>query len=399
MSDDTNNPNPPSKEGGQPDENKLDSAVRQADSSTPDGQVQQVKPDELADDKEFNALEKLSEDDLEKMLSGEKPAAAAPAAQPGAPAAGTDPASPSAPAATQQPGAPAATQADDDDKTVPIGFIPKARFDEVNNRSKALEEENVKLREERAYLAGRDSARVPDPANEPDQEGVLVGNLRKLNENFNASNLKLAEQFDAGEITAKEWKEKEQKLKEINEALQRQFEDKLDGVRRARSAPDPETVNRTINDDPWLKTRTAELRTAHPWIDNVSPQLLEVLKTHAAQALANKGISLGADVQSTWYLRQEMAAVGTAMGLNALGRTAAPAGTQPQNPNAPTVQQGKDKLALAGNQPPMPTAAGVNAPTDAVKTNKVEEMTEDQLSRLSTQDLDAILAGLNRKVA
>lgn len=377
----------------------IENAIRESAAPTPDGSVVQVKPEDLQDDSEFNSLEKMSENDLDKLLSGEKPnpkpADAPPAPTPAA-GEGDPPPAATAPAGTEGQPAPAV------DPKAPIATIPKPRFDEVNNKVKELEAENIKLREERAYLAGRDSKASAPPAPEVDQEAVIASNLDKLNKNFNDSMLKLAEQYDNGEMTAKEWREKEQKLKAVADTLQNKFLNELDDVRAAKSRPDPQAAHQRINSDAWLQEQTQTLRTNNPWLDLVSPKLLEVMRVDALNRLKANGVSIGADVQSTWTLRQEMAAVGKEMGLNNLKASAPAAPTTQNNPNTPTTEQGRLKLALAGQQPPMPTSAGVSAPTDALGTytqETVVNMSDDQLAKLSTTELDALLTKFGRKVA
>lgn len=368
----------------------IDAALREADKTTPDGDVSNVPPEKLTDDQQFNALENLSDAELEKMLDGGDDAAA-PAAQDPAPGVAEPAAAPAAPAPD-----PAARQPE---------FIPYARFAEVNTKARDLEAENTRLREDRAYLAGRDAARTAAPkADDVDEEAVIIGNLERLQANYKAAALKLADEFDNGGITMREYREREQKLNEVSDALADKFATRLNVVRDQKNTPDPQLVRNTINTDPVLVLRTNELKAQNPWLDKASVPLLETLKERATANLAAKGVNLGPDTSSTWLLRQEMAAVGNAMGLQALGAPSAPAapaapGTTPQNPNTPTVDQGKAKLALAGQQPPLPTTAGVNAPTDALKTVKAEEMTEDQLASLSVTELDAILNNLKRKVA
>lgn len=295
----------------------------------------------------------------------------------------------------------AAPAAGNDGAKQPASMIPKPRFDEVLNHNRDLEAENARLKEQVAFAAGAASTnpnlpRVADPLGEVHRQ------MDDLDKSFNTQMEALVDKFDNGDLTMKQFRQEERKLQVATQAVYDGLYDKKQEIETARSRPDPNVRHAEIIKDPRLEALTVKLRQDNPWLEQTSDAQMESM-TARAYALANKaGYKITDDVNGTWILRQYIVIAGRELGIDRLyaggsGQPAANAGNGSQAPaagNAPTAQQRKDKIALANQQPPLPTVAGVNAPTNALGTHDLNKMSDVEIAdALPTSALEK-LAGI-----
>lgn len=334
-------------------------------------------------------LAKLEPDEIARMLEAgttavATPPAAAPAAAPAAPAA--DHAAPPA----------------EGDEGAPGDMIPRVRLNQEIQKRRDLEAQNAKLVEERAYLAGRADAAAAAPAApaapKEDPVEVITQNLQTLSRNFNEAQLKLAEEFDQGNLSAKEWKQKEQALIAANRRLETQFNNDLIEHRRAQSQPDPQKVVNVIQNHAGLKAKTQEIMDANPWMASLPARLQGPIQQEAEEILESQMItlspnaSLAEQLSYTYDLRLAMVDVAKRWGFGG-GAAAAPAA--PTAPAATTTQQAtpeqiKSKLELSRTQPAIPNLAGSSLPTDAMAGIPLESMSVDQIASLDPKVLAAL---------
>lgn len=367
-------------------ENVLDAAVA-ATEPTP-GTTPAAAP---TTEPTFKELSKFSDEQLDALLKADPkiadPAPSAPAAVP--------PVDPTA-------AAPAATGEDDPvDPAAPNGYVPLARLNQEIEKRRRSEEEALRLKEERAYFAGKADATAAAPAAPAapaeDYEAMALKNLQTLTTNYNTAQDTLADKYERGEISYKELKAEERKLNANYQKLESKFQGDIQEARAQKSAPDPRTLQDQINNHPGLKAKTAEIMQQNPWMAELSPELQTPLRDAAVKLLEKEMIflpdrpTLQDLLNYTYDLRLAMVDVAQTWGFGP--KTPAAAGTAaPGAPGAPKADPTaiQSKLRLAGQQPPLPTQAGAALPTDALAGVGAEGMSVEQLSKLPTAQLDAL---------
>lgn len=372
----------------QPDEsldlaaNNLDAAIERGDAPEPARSANPVAEPSLSD------LEKMSGAELDKMLmegtkAVEAPAAAAPVGD--IPAAGGA-------APTDEDGLPAD----------PNGTVPIARLNQEIQKRRKLEQEREQLLQDRAYMAGKADAAASATAEPPvDHEAVIAFNLQKLAENYNDNIVKLAKQFDDGEFTAAEWKQREQQLEASFKKYQQKFTADLEEVRIRKNTPDPRTVAQDLENHAGLKAHSTKLEQDNPWLANIPKQLEGPMADAAVEVLAQHNIFLPKNpsfqelVEYTADLRSAMVDVARAWGFEKMAGTPASGTTTATQKADP--EQIRSKLALARQQPPVTTIAGAALPTDAMSGIQPEHRTTDELAKLSPKELDALIERESRQ--
>lgn len=283
--------------------------------------------------------------------------------------------------------------------------VPYGRFAEVNRKARDLELENARLRglAEGVRTAGpRQPAQEAPPEPTPEQKRAAVET--EWDQQIEA----LAKRYDDGEIS----------LADHGKALRRmnaEYQGKVDAAVRQPDTqqpsrePDPEALERDINDDSGVRRATAHLADDNPWLRQPTPGLRRALQEdlaaiqprgegwarHIAAQAGHNYDRLGVRSQ-TVFLRIGMVAAAKEAGLDQqYSRTipqAAPAAAEtpakPQpgsrpNPGALTPEQRRAKAGLARSHPPDLTQAGSPAGTSqAVTDADIEGMTDEEIAAL-----------------
>lgn len=280
-------------------------------------------------------------------------------------------------------------------------MIPKARLDEVLS-------ENALLRDQVGYMRGVIDARQGQPAATPatdpkpdtkqaqtqtpdPNQGNAVDAIEQQIEAAEKKKLELAERYDEGEISSKQWKEQEIAIdKEIrqlsNQRLERvREESRLEAHSVVSAKQKEEVVNETA----------LNLQKAHPNVavidalpPSVSKGVWEAITTQAAQNLAARGINVndGSAASHVALVREKARLTDN---LEAFGIAGKPV-SSPQQPaagNAPVQKKPSDmamnraaKIDLANSQPPSTADMGKGANNAELSETDIENMTEDQMA-------------------
>ena len=325
---------------------------------------------------------------IEEMKAAEAEIAKGNGSQPAAPAEGKAPeATPEAPAAApkDKPGSGPA-------------MIPKARLDEV------LSERDL-LRDQVGYLRGLHDAKAPaatvtsaQPAKAPDQpagkpadQGVVVDEIETAITAAEGKKLALAERYDNGEISSKQWKQEEIL---IDKEIRGLSDKRLDKVRED-SRNEAQAVVTANNFESVKNNLCVQLQAKNPnvaFIDSLSPGqrdgIWKDITDDAIKNLAAQGVKVSdANPQSKLLLIQEKARLTNDLSKYGF-KPAAPATPAPVVPTgqpkglSETAQNRKAKIELANSQPPSITDMGNGANNGEITEADIENMNEDQMADL-----------------
>lgn len=286
-------------------------------------------------------------------------------------------------------------------------MIPKARLDEV------LSERDL-LRDQVGYLRGLNDARQGQPAAvtpptatspKPDmqtpqattdqsQGNAAVDTIEQQIEAAEKKKLELAERYDEGEISSKQWKEQEIAIdKEIRQLSNQRFERV-----REESRVEAQAVVSAKQKEEVVNSTALDLQKAHPnvaVIDALPPGVRDgVWKDITAQAtqnLALRGIDVkdGSAASHVALVREKARLTDNleAFGIAGVKPAAAPAATpavntQAQKKPSDMAINRAAKIDLANSQPPSTADMGKGANNAELTESDIENMTEDQMADL-----------------
>lgn len=277
-------------------------------------------------------------------------------------------------------------------------MVPKARLDEV------LSERDL-LRDQVGYLRGLNDAKATQapataapatekPATVPADQGGVVDEVEAAITAAEAKKLELAERYDNGEISSKQWKEEEIKIdKEIRGLSDKRLE-------KVREESRIEALNavQTSNFETVKNSVGLQLQAQHPNVSvidalppAVSKGVWEQITDQAAKNLAAQGIKVSKDnAQSQLMLIKEKARLTDDL-TPFLGYTpqrapkAAESGQPGPKVTSEAAQNRKAKIDLANSQPPSIADMGAGANNAEITESDIENMTEDQVADLLTK--------------
>lgn len=239
---------------------------------------------------------------------------------------------------------------------------------------------------------------APQPGQQqqqPQQQQPPEQRLAAVNAGIDA----LADRFDAGELTMKDFKTEERKLQDQAQAIR---DEQSAAHRQAANPPPPQA-----NDELYLESLTAKLEQQHPWVvvfDQVGTDAdWALLKDRALENLKTKGID-PTKPAGRYEFRREMSEIADQLGPSLIADRAKAKGitlptgqqsqqpAQQQQPNggprplSPTAQARAAAIAKAGDAPPDISAMpgyGAN-PSELPTEGSLEVMNDDDIGKLPT---------------
>ncbi len=341
---------------------------------------------------------------IAEMKAAEAEIATAAGTQPPAEAAGTQ-----APQGKEPPAATAAAP------KAPTVMVPKARLDEV------LSERDL-YRDQVGYLRGLNEAKkapatepapvsaTGQPATKPADGVAKVDEVEVAITAAEEKKLALAERYDNGEISSKQWKQEEIAIDKEIRALSDKRLEKL----REEARIETQNAVQTNNFEAVKNNVGLQLQAKHPnvaVIDALPPNMRDGvwkdITDQAVQNLAAKGIDAKSNnPQAKLLLIQEKARLTDnleAFGLK--GQAPAPAAVAPTGqPVQPKPSEAalarKAKIDLANSQPPTITDMGAGSNNGEITEADIEKMTEDQVADLllrAPQAIQRIMGGTQNR--
>lgn len=269
-------------------------------------------------------------------------------------------------------------------------MIPKARLDEVLSERGKFAEDNAKLQQEIAYLRGIVDARggTPPASGQPPtqtQEPTPEQKLAAIQKDID----KLAEKFDAGEITMADFKRQERELQNLEFTLREEV--LLGKVKQQQPVPAGNAL--------YLDDMTARLEQQHPWVAEFeffdSKADWDYLKAVAIERMLEQKLDPRDGDLGKFNFRKEVAQAADEFGPALLGARMAKAGrtppgqatsptTTPQAQLSPAAKARQDKLGTAAGAPPDLTsmAGSPGTTTPQFSDAQIENMSEDEIGNM-----------------
>lgn len=272
-------------------------------------------------------------------------------------------------------------------------MIPKARLDEV-----------LRERDEYAgkanYFRGIAEARgemVKQPSGAPSNETATpTKTVQDVLDDISNAKIGLAEKYEAGEITAVEWKKQEVGL----DRIERDMQSKLQAaeIERVQQQAKIEAQHAVQSDN--LNRQAAELEAKHPYTRLLRDDQMAVLSKIASDQLRAQKIDPKADM---FKFRETLAALTDQYGPIMTGKeitqdnSASAKGSAQQNTAAgvkptlsPMAQARQNKSRIAEQQPPNTNVLGSGGGTRP-------EITEADIMKMSDDELAALPPSIQSK--
>lgn len=312
----------------------------------------------------------------------------------------------------------AGSKAEDDNQSNPM--IPKARFDEV------LSERDL-LRNQVGYMRGlidanqqnagqqpqkQESGNKNDQTDEDNQEGSEVDEFDAKIAEAEAKKLELAEKYDEGDLSTKEWREAEIAIdREIRGLSDQREQARLEELRNESKAHTDSSLTAAQTAD-YINDQALAIQQNHPNIQTIdqlpeatSNAVWATINQQAERNLAQRGVNLQDNSANTRLaLIQEKAALtdqltpeNTTKLLMGQYQFVDPrqyqAPTQQENGQTTQTEGGKsqpsqaaknrgEKIDLANSQPPSIADMGKGTGTGELSEADIENMSQEQLADL-----------------
>lgn len=244
-------------------------------------------------------------------------------------------------------------------------MVPKARLDEVLRKNAEMAERIARLEGAVGAIAmGKPAGTTPaeEPAREPTPEERI--------EAIRADIDKLAEQYESGEISTREWARENTRLQET-----------LLDLRAA-------TTSRAAQSDAYLEEQTGNLVREFPVLTTITSDDVEAIVPLARREAQKQGIDISTDLK----LRRHIAAFAQSY----YGQNQAPGG-KPQGqgqPSQPAAGNGQAKLNMARNAPP-----NLNQHAVAYSGQSAGAPSDDRVMQMRDDDLLALPPDVLAKIA
>lgn len=295
-------------------------------------------------------------------------------------------------------------------------MVPKPRFDEV------LSERDL-LRDQVGYLRGlvdagtqaRAQAQQPAPSQQQKPQetsqnqasGSVVDDLETAINAAEAKKLELAERYDNGELSTKQWKEQELLIDKEIRLLSSTRLDQVKEDSRAQAQAHAQAVVDAQQYEQWVERQGLAIQNNHPNVGLIDAHpmansIWNGIAAQAAQNLASRGIDARMSEQDPRVklaVMQERAALTDRYSVETIQQLygdfrqnfdASKYQKQPVNngqeapgqkqPSAIAINRGQ-KLDLAASQPPSIADMGVGGNSNLTAAD-IEKMSEDQIADL-----------------
>lgn len=283
-------------------------------------------------------------------------------------------------------------------------MVPKARLDEV------LSERDL-LRSQIAYMQGLEDARAKQApsgnqektedgnGDKGNQDGSNVDTIDAAIEAAEQKKLELAEKYDEGEISTRDWKAAELAIdKEIRGLTDKREIERLNAIKESSRSETDAALN-AQKAAAWLNEQTLAIQEKHPNVavidatpKHIRDGIWQQINDQALQNLSNQGINVKDTSPNTRIaIIQEKARLTdsyTAESLKAFLPQGFKAPTSNQSTSqTPAQKQLSDaaknrgqKLELADSQPPSISDLGAGTGDGELTEADIVSMTEDQLA-------------------
>lgn len=309
----------------------------------------------------------------------------------GEPAPGTVAENALQPGTEGQPAAPAAQTAPNPETPAAGVMIPKPRFDEVLT-------ERDQYRQHANYLQGvvdtqthiiRNGAApgaTPLPGASPTPQGPTMDEQITQVE---AKKLELAQKFDDGDLSTREYQEQ-------NLTLDRQLRGLTDArstalIEQARATAT--TATQKVLLEGQVSAAALDIQRNHPYVAEIDRHpngaaIWNMLTSEAKQTLFAKGINPDdGSAASRVALMNEKAALTDKYGPSLTGKTIAPATSstptpQPAPGKSPTALAREAKIEVSTQQPPASGQLGSSGLTNQITDEDILKMSQDEIANL-----------------
>jgi hypothetical protein len=267
--------------------------------------------------------------------------------------------------------------------------VPYERFAEVNAAYRQLADKTAFLEGQISLYQQGVVGRVPDASTSAGQPAPQPGRVEQSPVDQQIASLEeqlvgLAEKYDAGELSLKDFKLAELKVTRQHTTLVSQ---------QAASISAQASPQRAYADELLLEQISANLEAQNPYLRVMPDNMIVVLKTMAEQEAALLGQPYGSGTAETARLRQHIAVLSGQYGPrwlpNVPVQPSAPTATA--NPLSAQARSRADKLTLASTLPPSPSAMGQNAASTG-------RLTDADILAMSEEDLMALPAETRRQI-
>ncbi|WOF74142.1 hypothetical protein QMT40_001789 [Parvibaculaceae bacterium PLY_AMNH_Bact1] len=278
---------------------------------------------------------------------------------------------------------------DDDGEEPKPEMIPKARFDEVNNKKNESEKREAFLMGQIEALKAEAKANDQPDADKPPTPEERIAEIR-------SEKVALAEKFDAGEISAAELEKGKSNLDD------QEWEIRSESLKPAEQ---PKPVVPEPSSDLYMEQRTAELEQQHPYLQVITSTAdWDFLKEKAIEALVEENVLPETGVFATpgqqLAVRTRIAELSDRYGPILTDKTPEEVGlkSSQEKPAVPDIspeaaaKARADKLKAAEAMPPDVQGMNGGGADDGVMTaEKAAELSEDAYEALPRNTVNKIL--------
>lgn len=269
-------------------------------------------------------------------------------------------------------------------------MVPKARLDEVINQRDRYKEQATYYQgvadTQKQLIESSKSTGQSDGKGQTAEADKAPDYDTQIND-LKAKKLELADQFEEGTLSAKEWKAKELEIEnQIDDLREKKTEEKIQATRTEAKNEIKSTVNAN-NAQQILEDEGEALTQKHPYcaeIDKLPPAIAkgvwQEIADQAVKNLAQKGINPGdKKLDSQIAFLREKARLTDEFGPRYTGKQL----SQPQKQLSETQQQRSVKLEVAQAQPPA---------LEGTSTTERKELSEADIEKMSQEEVADLLA-------
>lgn len=276
-------------------------------------------------------------------------------------------------------------------------MIPKARLDEVlaerdQLRNQVQYQTGVLTAQQQMLARGMalQGGSGATPNNQPGAAQPAAPSFDEQITQAESKKLELAEKFDNGEISQKEFTEQTVQLdRQIRNTVDQRHQAHVQAI----AAQAAQRVDRSLVEAD-VGRAALDIQAKHPYVGEIDQHpnggnIWKMIDAEAQQNLLQRGINAhDGTINSRIALMQEKAALTDRYGPTLTGKQLGgsnPPQTQTQPANnglSPMAQARLDKLGVANSQPPTTSQIGVTADSNQISEADIERMSIDEIAAL-----------------